>query len=114
MMSLLWVTLPSENDKRRLFTNPNFMLINLAGSFVETSFIAVVRPSGKKKTIIFTSGQSSIDEGFLVDLPIDEVLELIDNARLNQIALDLARAEDANSTASHPPGHPDPELENQY
>lgn len=53
------------------------MLINLNGVYVESSLAAVVRESSldPDQTIIFTSGQSAIDGGHLIDMPIDDVIE---------------------------------------
>ena len=71
------------------------MFIKLGKDFFDPDHIAVVRPSGKKATIIFTTGSSAFDGGFLINLPHQEVLERIDEAKLNEVALMLARAEGA-------------------
>lgn len=71
------------------------MFIKLGKDFFDPDHIAVVRPSGKKATIIFTTGSSAMDGGFLVNLPTSEVLELIDNAHLAEMAMMLARTEGA-------------------
>ncbi len=92
------------------------MLIRLGDAFFELEHIAVVRASPlnkKKQSIIFPLGASALDGGFLIDCPIDDVLETIAQARMDAIAYELARVEDANSTISHPPAHPDPELDDQ-
>ncbi len=70
------------------------MFIKLGNAFFESDLIAVVRANGKKQTIIFTAGQPAVDGRFLINLPVEEVLDRIENARLNEIALRLAQAAD--------------------
>jgi hypothetical protein len=71
------------------------MLIKLGHDFFELSHIAVVRPSGKKQTIIFPVGASALDGGFLIDLPCEKVLIAIEEARMNEVAWMLAAAEES-------------------
>jgi hypothetical protein len=68
------------------------MLIDLNGVSVEPSLIAVVRESSldDTQTIIFTAGQSAMDGGHLIDMPIDEVLECLKTVAMRELALELA------------------------
>ena len=70
------------------------MLTKIGNAFFQVELIAVVRAVGKKQTNIFIAGQSAVDGGFLIDLPVEKVLDKIDQARYQQAAMDLARAGD--------------------
>ena len=63
------------------------MLIDFDGSLFDTDHIAVVRPSGfnSAHTVIFTSGQSAIDGGFLVHVPYKTVVRKLREARMNEL-----------------------------
>ena len=69
------------------------MLLELGEYYIELSHITCLRPAGRYHTSVWVTGQSAVDGAFLVDLPIDEVLELIQEGRLTQVAIELAQAE---------------------
>lgn len=75
------------------------MLIDLNGVYVEHSLIAVIRESAldADQTVLFTSGQSATDSGHLIDMPIEEVIELLNGIHMQAIAEQLL--EDAQSDA---------------
>lgn len=58
--------------------------------------IAVVRASSldEDQTIVYITGQSAVADGFLVDLPVDEVLEAIDKHWLEGIDEALSSVDD--------------------
>jgi hypothetical protein len=64
------------------------MWIDLDGSKFNTDHIAAVRPvaDDDDQCVLFTVGQSALDQGFLVNLGIDEVFTAIQHARLVEIA----------------------------
>jgi hypothetical protein len=69
--------------------------IQLGEHYFNPDEISVIRESSldEEQTIVYTTGQSAT-EGFLVDLPIDEVLELIDEHWLSGIDEALASTSD--------------------
>lgn len=64
------------------------MWIDLDGSKFNITHAAVLRPvdDGEDQCVLFTAGQSATDGGFLIDLPLDEAFELIQTARLQELA----------------------------
>ena len=68
------------------------MWVDINGSKFNTDNLVAIRPvdDGDEQCVIFTSGQSATDGGFLIDLPLDEVFSLIQQARLMEIAGMLA------------------------
>jgi hypothetical protein len=52
------------------------MLIRFGEKIFNSALIAVAAPADDDKSIIWTIGQSAVDQGFLVDAPIKEVEEL--------------------------------------
>lgn len=64
------------------------MFIRIGDDYFNVNHIACVRPvdDGEDQCVIFTVGQSATDQGFLIDLGIDEVFEMIQAARLIEIA----------------------------
>ena len=79
------------------------MLIKIGDDYFNTLLIAAIRPiDDGDQTNIFIAGQSATDGGFLLDVPIDEVIEIVQNARLIEIA-DMMVDEDG------PDPHPDPD-----
>lgn len=71
-------------------------LIQLGDYYFNLERIAAFRAStlDKDQTIVFTQGQSAADAGFLVDLPVDEVLEELEKARLIEVGLSTELQED--------------------
>lgn len=71
------------------------MLIELDKQLFDTSHIAVVRPSGldSRSSIIFTAGQSSIDGGFLVNVPYKEIVKKLRESRMSEL-LEMAELMD--------------------
>lgn len=80
------------------------MWLKLCDTYFNTDQISVIRPvdDGDEQTVIFTPGQSAIDEGFLLDMPTDEVFELIQNVRLMELAQMI-------DTDTEPEPEPEPE-----
>jgi hypothetical protein len=74
------------------------MLIDFDGSLFDTARIAVVRPSGlnSRDSIIFTTGQSAIDSGFLVHIPYKEVCRRLRESRMSEL-LEMAELMDAGN-----------------
>jgi hypothetical protein len=64
------------------------MWLSIDGSKFNTDHIAVVRPvdDDDEQCVVFTVGQSATDQGFLIELGIDEVFEMIQQARLLEMA----------------------------
>lgn len=64
------------------------MWIDLDGSKFNVHHAFALRPVGKgnKQCTLFPVGADPVAGGFLIDLPLDEVFELIQNARLTEIA----------------------------
>lgn len=52
-------------------------LLFLGEHVIVQEFIVCIKDAGKGKTSIWCTGQSAIDGGFLVDMPYDEVMDLI-------------------------------------
>lgn len=78
------------------------MFIRIGDDYFNTELIACVRPTpDDDQTVIFTAGQSAVDQGFLVDLPVEEVLQSIQQARLLELT-SMMEAEDETE--------PDPDL----
>lgn len=63
-------------------------IIQFLDHYFNYDHISVIKKADDK-TVIFTSGQSAIDGGFLIDLPVEEVLEFLEEARLTRAALKL-------------------------
>lgn len=63
------------------------MLIDFDGTLFNTDHIAAVRPSGldSAHTIIFTTGQSAVDGGFLVHVPFKTVTRKLREARMTYL-----------------------------
>jgi len=64
------------------------MWIDLDGSKFNIDHAFALRPVGKhgKQCTLFPNGASPVDGGFLIDMPLDEVFEAIQAARLMEIA----------------------------
>lgn len=64
------------------------MWIRIGDDYFNTDNLACIRPvdDGDDQTILFTSGQSAVDGGFLVDVPTEEVFEAVQNARLLELS----------------------------
>lgn len=64
------------------------MFIRIGDDYFNVDSIACIRPvdDGDDQCIIFTTGQSATDQGFLIELGIDEVFEMVQSARLLEIA----------------------------
>ena len=79
-----------------------FILIDTA--YFNVDHIACVRPvdDGDDQCVIFTTGQDATCGGFLINLSIEETFELIQNARLVELAQMLPEEDDENETASDP------------
>jgi hypothetical protein len=89
-----------------------FMWIDINGSKFNTETIAVVRPvdDDEDSCVIFTVGQSATDQGFLIDLPIDDVFAMIQQARLLELS-QMMESETSEETAEEPEPEPEPEPE---
>lgn len=72
------------------------MFLKLGDYFIEIEHITALKAVGKKSCNIWVMGASTLDGGFLVNLPTSEVLELIDNAHMAELAMMLARAEESD------------------
>lgn len=82
------------------------MFILIGDDYFNTDHIACVRPvdDGDDQCVIFTAGQSATDGGFLIELSIEETFELIQNARLVELAQMLPDPEsDAENEPSPSP-----------
>jgi hypothetical protein len=79
------------------------MWIELDGSYFDILNAFALRPVGKgnKQCTLFSSGSSPVDGGFLIDLPIAEVFQSIQQARLLELT-SMMEAEDETE--------PDPDL----
>lgn len=68
------------------------MWIDLNGVWVNTELVAVVResPLDEDQTVLFTPGQSSVDGGHLIDMPVDDVVEQLRSIAMRELALQLA------------------------
>jgi len=81
---------PTQNNNKKQLNF--YMWVDIAGSKFNTDAIACVRPvdsdsdSDDDQCVIFTTGQSAIDAGFLVDLPIEEVFSILQNCRMIELA----------------------------
>jgi hypothetical protein len=64
-------------------------LIKLGDRLFNSETIAVIKPIDDDQCVIFTVGQSALDEGFLVDLPMEEIEDLLSEVD-RTILLDLA------------------------
>ena len=63
------------------------MFIRIGDDYFNTDHIACIRSvDDGEQTVIFTAGQSSVGDGFLLDVPTDEVFEMIQNVRLHELA----------------------------
>ncbi len=96
------------------------MWVDIAGSKFNTDAIAVVRPINndddddndddgddeQDQCVIFTTGQSSLDAGFLIDLPIDEVFAILQNAKMIELA-ELMIGESESNSDMEPEPEPD-------
>ena len=79
------------------------MWLKLGDDYFNTDQISVIRPvDDGEQTVIFTSGQSAIDGGFLLDLPTEEVFRAVQNVRLMELAEMMADRDEAPE--------PEPEL----
>ena len=63
------------------------MFIRIGDDYFNVDNIACIRPvsDGAEECVIFTTGQSATDQGFLIEIGIDEVFEMIQAARLIEI-----------------------------
>ena len=86
------------------------MWIDIDGAKFNTDHIAVVRPvdDDDEQCVIFTVGQSATDQGFLIDLPIDAVFEMIQSARLLELS-QMMESETTEETAEEQTEEPEPE-----
>jgi hypothetical protein len=82
------------------------MWILIGSDYFNTNHIAVIRPvgNGDDQTVIFTPGQSSVADGFLVDVDTDSVFEIVRDSRIMELA-QMIRDEhdesDADSDSDH-------------
>lgn len=67
-------------------------LVHFNDDYFNYDHISVVRQAGRDQSIIFTSGQSAIDGGFLIDMSIEDVLDVLEDARVARIAQELNRS----------------------
>lgn len=65
------------------------MLIQFDSVYVESTLVAIVRPTSGDHTVIFTAGQSAIDSGHLIDLPIEEVVSRLQQVQAHEFAAGL-------------------------
>ena len=81
------------------------MWLKLGDDYFNTDQISVIRPvDDGEQTVIFTSGQSAIDGGFLLDLPTEEVFRAVQNVRLMELAEMMAdRYEEPEPSEPEPP-----------
>ena len=78
------------------------MWILVGDRYFNSDLLAVIQPvDDGDQTVIFTAGQSAIDGGFLIDVPTDEVFEMVQNARLHELAQMMV-----DSDQSEEPGIP--------
>jgi len=77
----------SQNDKKKQL-NFQTMFLYLDNLFINTDHVTAVRPvgDGEEQSILFMTGQSAVDGGFLIDLPMDEVVTTLRDAQLIAIA----------------------------
>jgi hypothetical protein len=87
------------------------MWIDIDGSKFNTDHIAVVRPVADDDDccVLFTVGQSATDQGFLIELGIDEVFTSIQHARLVEIAGMLGNDHEPDELEPEPEPEPDPD-----
>ena len=89
------------------------MWIDLDGSKFNTDHIAVVRPvaDDDDQCVVFTVGQSATDQGFLVEMSIEDVFTVIQHARLVEIAgmLESDEPELEPDLESEPESEPSPD-----
>ena len=81
------------------------MWIDLDGSKFNVHHAFALRPVGKgnKQCTLFPVGADPVAGGFLIDLPLDEVFELIQNARLTEIAqMTMDESDDQPAIESDP------------
>ena len=81
------------------------MFIRIGDDYFNTDLIACVRPidDDDDSCVIFSAGQDAVAGGFLIPMPIEEVFELIQQARLVEIAQML----DDSDSGSEPDSEPD-------
>lgn len=87
------------------------MWILIGDDYFNTDHIAVIRPvdNGDDQTVIFTPGQSSISDGFLVDVDTDSVFEIVRDSRIMELA-QMMRDEHDESDAGPDSDHLGPML----
>jgi hypothetical protein len=75
------------------------MIVELAGVYVESSLVAVIRESslGSEQTVLFTAGQDSTTGGHLIDMPIDDVIERLQSIAHHELARQLLDEVDTES-----------------
>jgi len=80
------------------------MWVKLGDTYFETDLIAAVRPAGLGKdssaTIIHTAGQSAVDSGYLIEMPIEKVMDKLRDARLDEIAEMIMAEHEAEEEAN--------------
>ena len=81
--------------------------IDLDGSKFNSDLIACIRPikGNDDQCVLFTSGQSATDAGFLIDMSIDDVFSAIQNARMMELAGMMEPVPDDQQTTGS--AHPD-------
>lgn len=52
-------------------------LLFLGEHCIVEEHITCIKAAGDKQTTVWVTGQSAVDGGFLVDMPFDEVMDLI-------------------------------------
>lgn len=64
------------------------MWVDLDGSKFNLDHAFALRPvgDGDEQCLLFPNGASPVDGGFLIDLPIDSVFEMIQHARLVELS----------------------------
>jgi len=78
------------------------MFVNLDGRWFNTDLIAAICPvdDGDEQTKLFIEGSSPVDGGFLIDMPTDEVLEIVRHADLHDLhEIDTLLAEELKKPA---------------
>jgi hypothetical protein len=84
------------------------MFIRLGDDYFNTDAIACIRPADDDgdQTIIFTTGQSAIDGGFLLDVPTEEVFTAVQHCRLVEISQMLGNENDEPEPEPEPSPEP--------
>jgi len=80
------------------------MFLQIGDTYFNVDHIACIRSvSGGDQCVIFTPGQSSVADGFLIDLPIEEVFEMVQQARLLELAQMMDDEDEPGESDPTPP-----------